>query len=169
MNDLITILICVTIGIALWRMGDIIKHVLTIRARERADAAYEARKKKEREDIERYNSREEQAKRQFGNNIRYWFSFNGISFWCEKDVFYTGVAYGHEIGVRNKIIKKITEFDEGKTNYFVSFWQDEKKPYVVHWEYVPMDFKQEPAKQLKSNDEIADETITKFDELLTKN
>jgi len=32
-----------------------------------------------------------------------------------------------------------------------------------------MDFKQEPAKQLKSNDEIADETITKFDELLTKN
>lgn len=128
MYEIIIALAIICISIVLFKVGDVIKHYMTIKAKERADAEYIARKKKEKEELERYNSREECVKRQYGNNIAYWFTFNGKHFWHDKDVFTSaGIGYCHsKSAIRDKIIKSIDNFKDDSTDYYVTFWDDKK-------------------------------------------
>lgn len=169
MNEIIIAVTIICISIVLFKMSDVIKHYMTIKAKERSDAEYVDRKKKEKEELEKYNSREEQVKRQYGSNLVYWFTFNGKHFWHDKDVFSSaGVGYCHsKSAIRDKIIKCIDNFKDKTTDYYVTFWEDKKNNGVIHWEYIAMKFEQDNIKEVKTIEQTTEETLTKFNKLLT--
>lgn len=161
------IIIVVCISVVLFKLCDVIKHYMTIKAKERADAEYIARKKKEKEEIEKYNSREERVKRQYGNNIAYWFTFNGKHFWHDKDVFKYGIARDYcKSAISDKIIANTNIFKVNQDDFYVSFRADKKDYNTIHWNIIPMEFKFDDIKELKTVDMKAEETITKIDSLL---
>lgn len=169
MNEIIIAVTIICISVVLFKMGDVIKHYMTIRAKERSDTEYIARKKKEKEELEKYNSREERVKRQYGSNIAYWFTFNGKHFWHDKDVFTSaGIAYCHSKStIRDKIIKSIDNFNDETADYYVTFWDDKKTAGMIHWEYIAMQFKLDDIKEVKTIEQSTEETLTEFNKLLT--
>lgn len=178
-NEFITILICLVIALFIWRLSDVIKHFMTIKARERSDKAYEERKKKELEARLKKPKYEDQVKNLFGNDIEHWFVFNGKHFWITKGVFGAyGVAYGHsESAIRNKTIKSIHSDDNKKLfkqdateqHFFCPFTHSEKKQGYIEWDYIPINIKFEDPKPVKTDEEIAEDAIKEIDNLLNKN
>lgn len=168
MNELIIGFICAVLIVILWKAADVIKYYMQIKAKERSDKEYIERKEKERKTLEIYNSREARIKRQFSNKIECWFTFNGISYWVEQNAFTHGIAQNYdERHIRNKIIKNFNDDDKKSTDWFIAFYY-KNNSNSLFWHYVSMEIKEEPIKEIKTTEVLANETINKIEELLKK-